>query len=248
MNETTLPETATNDIVRKVETLSLYRPARSDAAVDWVGMRVVWSGLAVMVLGVLVEFAFLGVVKVFPDDRTALIGIAQRIVLAINGIGVLAFLALLALSLIRWRHRVDDRVARVTGAYNHQLKQVQPLASHDAEDLKSVERFYAARPTGVQGYFGSLFGSGAVSLASIVAGMGLAKLVFDVQPSAANTQGIPLSTILWCLPVLGVVLAIATRHAMMKSAYQRMVLGEAIALASLHAGAGEPSGTNAPTP
>lgn len=139
-------------------------------------------------------------------------------------------------------------MARVTGAYNHQLNQVLSLASHELEELKSVERFYAARPTGAQGYFGSLFGSGAVSLASIVAGMGVVKLVFDVHPDTANTPSFSLSTILWFLPVMGVLLAIATRGALMKSTYQRTVLGEAIALASLHAGAGEPSGTNAPTP
>lgn len=246
MKEATPIDGGTNDIVRKMETLSPYRSTRRDAPVEWVGMRVVWSSLVVMVLGVFFEFACIGAVKMFPDDRSVLIGVAQNIVVAIDGIGVVALLVLPALALIRWRHRVDDRVARVTGAYNHQLNQVQSLASHELEELKSVERFYAARPTGVQGYFGSLFGSGAVSLASIVAGMGVVKLVFDVQPDTANTPGIPLSTILWFLPVLCVVLAIATRGAMMKSTYQRTVLAEAIAVASLSAAADESKNTSAP--
>ncbi len=233
MNETTPTIVGTKDIIRKLETLSPHRPSRSDAPVDWVGMRMVWSGLAVMVLGVLVELACIGAVKMFPDERSALLGMAQRTVVAIDGIGVVALLVLLALPLIRWRHRLDDRVTRVNGAYNHQLKQVQSLASHDLEELKSVERFYAARPTGVQGYFGSLFGSGTMSLTSVVAGMGVAKLVFDVQPLTAHTSGFPLSTVLWFLAVIGVVLAIATRGALMKSTYHRTVLAEAIALSSI---------------
>lgn len=109
-----------------------------------------------MVLGVLVEIACIGAVKTFPDERSALLGMEQRTVVVIDGIGVVALLVLLALPLIRWRHWLDNRVTRVTGAYNHQLKPVQSLSSHDLEDLKSVERFCAAGPMDVQGYFGSV--------------------------------------------------------------------------------------------
>ncbi|WP_369926590.1 hypothetical protein [Xanthomonas sp. NCPPB 2632] len=57
-----------------------------------------------MVLGVLVEIACIGAVTTFPDERTALLGMAQRTVVVIDGIGIVALLVLLALPLIRWRH------------------------------------------------------------------------------------------------------------------------------------------------
>ncbi|WP_036114699.1 MULTISPECIES: hypothetical protein [Luteibacter] len=214
------------EVIRKVESFHPYNAIKNTIPFERRVMVFIWAALIVGVGGVVVAFAC--TFALWIADSSPL-GWPRAGDVLVNTSMLFAGLCMGAYPVLyfaRYRKRHDDRTRHVGGEYRHRDKQIRLLLKHPLSALQSVDRFYESRPAGLPGFLGSLFGTGVVTMTTLGAVAGVAKILMDAKPGhSSNSEAVE---ILFAFAVFIVVAAAMSRHAVSRASYRRAVLSDAI--------------------